>query len=194
MQCGRAQYPSERGHSPHRITFPWRDIQWLGTVGGTCQIDVHMYGQTQGFPAECCEEPHTPSTSCCLSKVHPGAISSRGTQCPYAQPSTWYKWKWESLDQATFLHTSKVQLWCSHAHCSFGCSTPCCQIRFCRTLDLCWLVLMPADQEDPTNLPVSSGHNNLTLVKVAQVFNYFKFWEVWKATVQSNNVSLVLSH
>ncbi len=37
---------------------------------------------------------------------------------------------------------------------------------------------------NPTILTVSSGHNNLTLVKVAQVFNYFKFREVWEATVR----------
>ncbi len=129
-----------------------------------------MYGQTQGFPAECCKEPHTPSTSCRLSKVHAVAISSPGINCAYMHScpldinengNHWIRRLYSPSPRCTSdTHMPIVALAAQHPVARLGFVAP-------------WATV--GRSHNPTILTVSSGHNNLTLVKVAQVFNYFKF-------------------
>jgi len=73
MQCGRMDYPVERGHCHQGTSLPWKVYVLFKLLGRWyCQNYIHMNARTQGFQAEHCPEHSTASTD--LPTVYPAPI------------------------------------------------------------------------------------------------------------------------
>ncbi|MEQ2262297.1 hypothetical protein XENORESO_005337 [Xenotaenia resolanae] len=74
LLCGKVHYSAERGHSQQRMRFSMTGSAMkhgLQHCPGRCQINIHMIGGIQGFPAEHCLKHHAAATDVALCIVVP---------------------------------------------------------------------------------------------------------------------------